>query len=373
MKPLRVLFLTPTPVGDRSFGGAIRSSDLRQALIGVAEVDTLVIEGGPGFVLEPNWNDDRVRRLTHTARGASLRGLRETARVRCVVGELLKASPYDFIVARYLGQAMYVPKGEWGRRLIIDPDDVYKSLSDPSPSLWARIKVGLRNEMVARLLRRARHVWIVNPVDATRLKLRRASMLGNIVVVPPLVRPRPPVVPNRVLMVGFFPHPPNAEGLRWFSTEVLPALRRHYPDLQLHAVGKPPPDLTSSAALVVRGYVADLAAEYASAALVIAPIFAGAGSQIKVIDALAHERPLVASNFALASFTEHLRPDSEVLVADAVQGWIDRCLQVLARPSESEQMANRGYEAVRENFGFEAMAREVRLTFESLAREAGRS
>ena len=275
MKPLRVLFLTPTPVGDKSFGGAIRSSDLRQALIGVAEVDTLVIEGGPGFVLEPNWNDDRVRRLTHTARGASLRGLRETARVRCVVGELLKASPYDFIVARYLGQAMYVPKGEWGRRLIIDPDDVYKSLSDPSPSLWARIKVGLRNEMVARLLRRARHVWIVNPVDAARLKLWRASMLGNIVVVPPLVRPRPPVVPNRVLMVGFFPHPPNAEGLRWFSTEVLPALRRHYPDLQLHAVGKPPPDLTSSAALVVRGYVADLAAEYASAALVIAPIFAG--------------------------------------------------------------------------------------------------
>ena len=367
MKPLKVLFLTPTPVGDRSFGGAIRSCDLRQALIDVAQVDTLVVQGGPRFVLEADWSADRVRHLDHTASGASLAGLRQTARVRRVVGELLAARDYDYIVARYLGQAMFVPRAAWRERLIVDPDDVYKSLGEPAPGWLARFKVRLRNEAVARLLRKARHVWIVNPGDAARLRLARASMLGNIVVVPPLLRPRPPVVARRIMMVGFFPHPPNAEGLRWFVSEVLPGLSARFPGLQLHAVGKPAPGMASNGALVVRGFVDDLAAEYARAALVIAPIFAGAGSQIKVIDALANERPLVTSTFALASFTTHLKAGDHVQVADSVPDWIEHCARILEDPDRAEQMAARGREAVRENFGFEALVAGVRSTLVRLA------
>ena len=366
MKLLKVLFLTPTDVGDRSFGGAIRSSDLRKALLEVAEVDTLVLQGGPRFGIEAAWNDERVKHLTYTARGASLDGLRQIVRVRRMVGELLAARGYDYIVARYLGQAMFVPWAEWRGRLIVDPDDVYKSLGESAPSWLARLKVRVRNEAVARLLRKARHVWIVNPGDSARLRLARASMLGNIVVIPPLVRPRPPAMARRIMMVGFFPHPPNTEGLRWFVNEVLPGLSARFPSLQLHAVGKPPPGMASNGALVVRGFVDDIAAEYASAAFVIAPIFAGAGSQIKVIDALANERPLVTSTFALASFTTHLKAGDHVLVADSVPDWIESCVRILEDPARAEQMAVRGRETVRANFGFEALVAGVRSTLEEL-------
>ena len=167
-------------------------------------------------------------------------------------------------------------------------------------------------------------------------------------------------------MVGYFPHPPNAEGLRWFSTEVLPTLRARYPDAQLHAVGKNPPGMATTEALVVRGFVDDIATEYASAAVVIAPIFAGAGSQIKVIDALANERPLVTSSFALESFAAHLRPAEHVLVADSAAEWVDRCAEVFGHPVVAEEMSSRGHEAVRANFGLDAMVAGVRTTLGTL-------
>ncbi len=364
----KILYLTPTPIGDRSFGGAIRSNDLRVALCEVGDVDTLVLQGGPAFHIDADFGPEQVKTLTYTARGLSWAGLRQRRRVRQCIGALLERGDYRFIVARYAGQADVVPRQAWDK-LIVDPDDIHKNLNRADGGVLARLRCSIRNAWVARMLRRALHVWIVNPNDQVRLGAARSSLLSNVVAVPALGPAREPPVAGRILMVGFFPHPPNAHGLRWFAESVLPSLQGKFAHAELHAIGKCPPDLAGELAgrVSVRGYVDDLAAEYAKAALVIAPIFSGAGSQIKVIDALAHARPLVATRFATEGFSAHLHDGEHLRVAgDDASGWIAACTALLQNPEKAEAMAARAREKVAKCFGVSSMVVAVRQTLTAL-------
>ncbi|RYZ58015.1 MAG: glycosyltransferase, partial [Proteobacteria bacterium] len=164
--------------------------------------------------------------------------------------------------------------------------------------------------------------------------------------------PRPAPVPGRLLMVGLLEHAPNAVGLRRFVDEVLPSVRERVPGAELHAVGFHGVNFASTfgsavdvPGLVLRGFVEDLAQEYARASVVIAPIFTGGGTQIKVIDALAHERPLVASPFAYGGFAADLKAPDHLRVARDPAEWIEHCVALLKDPAAAEALAARGHRA----------------------------
>jgi glycosyltransferase involved in cell wall biosynthesis len=99
---------------------------------------------------------------------------------------------------------------------------------------------------------------------------------------------------TRILFVASY-NDLNVAGLRWFVDAVWPALRAAEPALELHVCGtiaaKLPP---MPAGVVVRGVVPSLREEYAAARVVIDPVAAGTGLPTKVVEALAHGRPVVA-------------------------------------------------------------------------------
>ncbi|MES3012829.1 MAG: glycosyltransferase [Pseudomonadota bacterium] len=359
---MKILFVAPTEPTDTSFGGALRTSDLAFALGRSGQLHTLVVQGGPVAKFDAEWSATGTRRATYSVQGGPLRRVWHRLRARRRIAALIAAEGYDVIVARYVGQAIFVPWSSW-RRLVIDPDDICKSVEPTGVAMANRIKTSLRNAIVAWLLRRASHVWIVNPQDATRLRAPRMSMLGNVIHVPEETSP-PAAVPRRILMVGYFRHEPNASGLRWFASEVLPLLTRHFPDIRLHAVGKCPDgfDQGFAANVVIRGFVEDLAAEYRHAEMVIAPIASGGGSQIKVIEALAHRRPLVASRFSSAAFADKLKSGEHLMSADTAIEWQAACLSTLSDPVRADEIALCGHCAVRAHYGIDGMLAEVTRT-----------
>jgi succinoglycan biosynthesis protein ExoO len=107
-----------------------------------------------------------------------------------------------------------------------------------------------------------------------------------------LASPRPPVA----LFVGAV-NPPNLDALGWLLSEIWPALRRRRPDARLRVVGRvaeahPGPWPEGADAV---GFVEDLRREYAGAAVALAPIRFGSGVKIKLVEALAHGLPGVAT------------------------------------------------------------------------------
>ncbi len=109
-----------------------------------------------------------------------------------------------------------------------------------------------------------------------------------------------PTPGSMILFVGGFAHAPNEDAAVWFATEVLPLIHRSNPAARFVVVGsKPTPRVQALSAgrVEVTGQIDDaaLAAAYAAARVVIAPLRVGAGVKGKVVEALAHGVPVVTS------------------------------------------------------------------------------
>lgn len=117
-----------------------------------------------------------------------------------------------------------------------------------------------------------------------------------------------------VLFVGGFRHPPNAEAIFRLVREIHPRVRRRRPSATLTLVGDEPPALVAGEGVVVEGRVDDVRPYVERAAVVVAPLQEGGGIRIKVLDALASGKAVVASSCALQGID--VRSGEHVLVAE---------------------------------------------------------
>lgn len=94
--------------------------------------------------------------------------------------------------------------------------------------------------------------------------------------------------PGRMLFVGSARHLPNHEALRFLLHSVLPAARAVLPSAHLRVVGATAAEFGVGPVEGVEfaGAVPDLSPEFATAALVLAPVSSGGGVRVKNVEAL---------------------------------------------------------------------------------------
>lgn len=136
-----------------------------------------------------------------------------------------------------------------------------------------------------------RHVFI-SPTERARHPQRRAMVL------PPSWPPVPPTSATPegfVLLVGshFFA---NLHGFGWYLDQVAPVI----PAPSLIAGRGMERAFASAGQVTVLGFVPDLAGLYARARLVAVPIFKGAGTKVKLAEALHHGCQVIATPEACA-------------------------------------------------------------------------
>lgn len=166
-----------------------------------------------------------------------------------------------------------------------------------------------------------------------------------------------------LLFVGTAAHYPNIAGIRWFLTEVWPRIHSARPAARLRIVGRG--DWSPIAALAraqdgidLVGAVQDLVPEYAQARAAICPILEGAGSQIKVIEACGHARPVIATTFSSGGFGPQI--ETALARATAPADFADHCIRYLADP---DLAAQKGRELKRlQQQGFSRAAIEAQIT-----------
>jgi glycosyltransferase involved in cell wall biosynthesis len=117
---------------------------------------------------------------------------------------------------------------------------------------------------------------------------------------PPAERDGPP----RVLFFGRLDYEPNELGFGRFLREGWPELRRRRPDAVLRLVGGgASPALKAAAAAApgveVVGLVENLVAELAASDVLVVPLWAGGGTRLKVLEAMAAAVPIVGTSLGV--------------------------------------------------------------------------
>jgi GT2 family glycosyltransferase/glycosyltransferase involved in cell wall biosynthesis len=105
--------------------------------------------------------------------------------------------------------------------------------------------------------------------------------------------------PETMLFVGGVRHPPNQEGLNWFTQKVLPAVLERKPRAKLVIVGAEPPPAHSLPHLPenieLRGFVEDVREPLGRYAVFVCPILSGSGMRVKLLEAFAAGIPVVST------------------------------------------------------------------------------
>ncbi len=92
---------------------------------------------------------------------------------------------------------------------------------------------------------------------------------------------------------------PNVDGAVWFCREVLPLVRRQVPAARLTIVGRQPSAavrrLSTAMGVRVTGEVPDIRPWLAGAQVCVVPLRMGSGTRLKLMEAMAMERPVVST------------------------------------------------------------------------------
>ena len=167
------------------------------------------------------------------------------------------------------------------------------------------------------------------------------------------------LAPRRdVLYVGNFQNLPNVDALDYFVADVWPLLRLRRPGARLSVVGANPPErvtaLDGRDGITVVGEVDDLRPAYHGHRVMVAPIRAGSGTRLKILEAFAAGIPVVSTTLGAEGI--EAEPGRHLLIADSAVDFAAAVEQVLADDRLADRLAAEAVGLARERYDWGLVA-----------------
>jgi glycosyltransferase involved in cell wall biosynthesis len=372
----RVAILSPYFPYPLSHGGAVRSLHLLRELAREFDVCLFAFTDTPGLpdtgpvldfcarvvlVQKPRYREARWSTLlppeVHEFRSPAMRRAIEQQR-------------RDFRFERL--QVEYTQLAEYGGDILVEHDvtfDLFAQVLAKQSTLaawwdhyrWRRFETGA--------VRRYSRVVVMSKKDAQMLaRIARTAVVENGV---DLARFRPELETpgERLLFIGSFRHFPNVEAYRFFTEQVWPLLRDRFPRMTLTVVcgpdhlsywsafagtPEPPPDDR----IRLLGFVSDVRPLYVESNLVLVPTTVSAGTNVKVLEAMAMQRAVVSTPSGCAGLG--LVDRESVWVADTAPSFADAIATLIADPALRARIAQSAFDHAMRHFDWSAIGEKQR-------------
>lgn len=192
------------------------------------------------------------------------------------------------------------------------------------------------------------HVVVCSELDLQRSRCANAVVVGNGAVAPEQVHADRASLRGEaptMFFVGALDYEPNTEAVEWFVREVLPAVRARVPDARLRVVGRGAEQVAwvdDVEGVDLVGPVEDLSVELDRADVSVVPIRVGAGTRLKVVEALANHLPLVTTTVGCEGI--ELSDGVHARIADDATSFATACAELLADGDQRQRLADAGAE-----------------------------
>jgi glycosyltransferase involved in cell wall biosynthesis len=167
--------------------------------------------------------------------------------------------------------------------------------------------------------------------------------------------------------LGYFP---NVDGIVWFARAVLPLVRTEIPDATLSIVGARPAravrELESLGSHVeLLGQVPDLAPFIARARVAVAPLRAGSGQSLKILEAMASGTPVVATPRAVEGLD--VIDGAHLLLAEDAPHFAAHVVRLLREPAAADVLARTARRLVEARYDWQTSVAALEAIYETIA------
>lgn len=162
-------------------------------------------------------------------------------------------------------------------------------------------------------------------------------------------------VVGRVVFTGTMHYQPNVQGALYFARRCWPRVRAQVPEATWHIVGAgAPPEVAALGDLpgvTVTGWVPQVQPHLAAASVAIAPLLAGGGTRLKILEALAAGKAVVSTPIGSEGIA--LTPGVHLLHASDPAAFADAVVALLGDPDRRQVLGAAGRALVEAKYSWE--------------------
>ena len=377
-----VLILTPEPPYPLHGGGAFRIASLVHYFARKAAVDLILFSerGQPAVLPAGLVRSQKVIPLPVHDKSSLSRYLRNARRaVRGVpplidrlagfgdeLDALLAGSHYDAGIVEHFWAAPYLPRiARVCEKTVLDLHNIESVLHARSAATSSGLMAAGHSRFADRcrayeadLLPRYSLVLATSQDDAATVL--QMAPTARVAVYPNALPPSEiPAVEEEPVVVfsGNFEYHPNVDAVAWLASAVWPEIRRRCPDLRLRLVGRGDKFirhlLPSGLDIEVTGPVEDARVAIARGRVVIAPLRSGSGTRVKILEAWAAARPVVATSLAAEGLD--CRDNEHLIIANTPESFGTSIAELNADPSRRTELALQGHRLLEERYTWPAV------------------
>lgn len=296
----------------------------------------------------------------------------------------LHEQPFDIVEIEGIEMAPYLPTLEAAspRPLIIY--DAHNAewilqkrafLADISnPARWAAtayswIQWRRLRRYEAGLLRRVDHTIAMSGPDQVALRDVAPdvpiTVIPNGVDLPAYQKFEGAPVNFDLLFTGKMDFRPNIDAVLWFGEKVLPQIQRQRPGTTFAVVGQRPHPrldvLRNTPGVTITGYVPDPRPYIAGAIVYVAPLRVGGGTRLKLLEAMAMGKAIVATSVGAEGFP--VVNGQELVLADEPHLFAEEVLDLLSNPMRRERLGRVGQAFASASYSWEVLVPQLERVY----------
>jgi len=163
-----------------------------------------------------------------------------------------------------------------------------------------------------------------------------------------------------LLFTGNMDYAPNVDAVVYFASEIWPKIVLECPEVSFVIAGQRPVKQVlelQSDKIKITGFVPDLKVMYQQASVVVSPLRFGAGTQNKVLEAMAMGIPVVSGSIGFTGL--EIQSGEGVYLETDPQGFANKVIELLGSESLRRTSGEKGIRIAREKFSWDKISLDL--------------